>query len=256
MDIILNQIKEKYPFLSETHKMIAEYIINNRDILDSLTIRDIAKSAFCSISTVNAFCKKLGYNGFSEFKFVAKGSNNSNTNILINLFETIDNNVSINSINTVAQLILNSNNIFILSTGMSRSIAYDFYLRLKKVKSSKVFFNPNIDEPNKYLNQITEDDIVLLISNSGESRELIKFCKKLSSNIITILLSNRDKNTLSKEVKYIISTNIFYKTFVTEKFFPKNSRYALLYITDLIFERLIDIEGKNKSELILNNLNS
>ena len=159
--------------------MIAEYIINNKDILDSLTIRDIAKSTFCSISTVNAFCKKFGYSGFSEFKYAAKSYGLSNINILINIFENIDTTISINSINTAAKLILDADKVFILSSGMSRSIAYDFYLRLKKIKASKVFINYNNEDTDKYINKIGENDIVLLISNSGESRELIEFCKKI-----------------------------------------------------------------------------
>jgi DNA-binding MurR/RpiR family transcriptional regulator len=47
---------------------IAQYVINNADLMATSTITMAAKNTHTSEASINRFCKKLGYKGFYGFK--------------------------------------------------------------------------------------------------------------------------------------------------------------------------------------------
>lgn len=54
--------------LSNTEKEIHSYILNHLDLIENLTIRDLASSTYTNTSTIMRYCKKIGYSGFDQFK--------------------------------------------------------------------------------------------------------------------------------------------------------------------------------------------
>ena len=61
-------IKSTYPSLSEGEKKIADYVLGNQEQIISMTISDIALFLKIADSSVIRFCKKIGFEGFTEFK--------------------------------------------------------------------------------------------------------------------------------------------------------------------------------------------
>lgn len=59
---------ERGEHLSEAEQHISQYLLENLENLNSLTLSQLAKSTFTSPATVNRFCKKMGFRGFSDFK--------------------------------------------------------------------------------------------------------------------------------------------------------------------------------------------
>ena len=54
---------------------IYEYFINNYDDIQNLKAQEVAKSCYCSTTSVNRFCKKIGIASFREFKLLVKLDN-------------------------------------------------------------------------------------------------------------------------------------------------------------------------------------
>ena len=53
---------------SKTEKEIAEYITKNHREIVNMSIQELANNTYTSTTTIIRFCKKLGFNGYREFK--------------------------------------------------------------------------------------------------------------------------------------------------------------------------------------------
>ena len=61
-------IYENVQNLNDLELSLYEYIIKSKDRVVDMTIRDLAKETHVSTTTILRLCKKLGCDGFSEFK--------------------------------------------------------------------------------------------------------------------------------------------------------------------------------------------
>lgn len=58
--------------LSASDKKVVDYLNKHSNHIPSLTIQKFADGANTSIASVQRFCKKIGFNGYNEFKFQFK----------------------------------------------------------------------------------------------------------------------------------------------------------------------------------------
>ena len=65
---IIKKIKLYYPNLSKSHKIIADYIINNYDKAAFMTAAALASATSISESTVVRFADRIGYEGYRELQ--------------------------------------------------------------------------------------------------------------------------------------------------------------------------------------------
>ncbi|MDU6791843.1 MAG: MurR/RpiR family transcriptional regulator, partial [Anaerococcus sp.] len=62
-------IKENKEKFTQTDLLIIDFIINNEDKKLDLSINDLAKKCLTSRTSILRFSKKLGFDGYSEFKY-------------------------------------------------------------------------------------------------------------------------------------------------------------------------------------------
>ena len=62
------RIKSSYRDMSPKEKQIADYILKNIKLVSRSTISDISRNLGIADSTFYQFTKKLGYEGFKDFK--------------------------------------------------------------------------------------------------------------------------------------------------------------------------------------------
>lgn len=65
--MIIEKLQDKSGF-TESEKCIADYIIKNKNQVQQLTAKELAKETLTSKSSIVRFCKKLGVSGFQELK--------------------------------------------------------------------------------------------------------------------------------------------------------------------------------------------
>lgn len=61
---------------------IMEYSMQNLNLISTLSIVDFASAIDTSKSAVSRFCQKLGYSGYSQFKYEVKQYSNKNKNLI------------------------------------------------------------------------------------------------------------------------------------------------------------------------------
>ncbi|KAB1435983.1 MurR/RpiR family transcriptional regulator [Candidatus Galacturonibacter soehngenii] len=65
--MIIEKLQDKSSF-TESEKCIADYILKNKNQVQQLTAKELAKETLTSKSSIVRFCKKLGVSGFQELK--------------------------------------------------------------------------------------------------------------------------------------------------------------------------------------------
>lgn len=66
--IFSTRITEAYPKLSPMEKQLADYMLENPQLLSEATIRSVADAAGVSTATVVRFCRVCGFSGFTDLK--------------------------------------------------------------------------------------------------------------------------------------------------------------------------------------------
>ncbi|MBT3519538.1 MAG: KpsF/GutQ family sugar-phosphate isomerase [Candidatus Marinimicrobia bacterium] len=98
------------------------------------------------------------------------------------------------------------------------------------------------------LGMITKEDIVLIVSNSGETMELIQILPTLRKKGITIIgMIGRQNSTLSKRSDIYLDTSVE-KEACTLDLAPTASTTATLAMGDALAVSLLEIRGFNKED--------
>ncbi len=252
MNEVIKNIQNNYLFLSPSHKLIAQYILSNPDILTDISARELAEKTFCVPSSIISFCKKLGYKGFNEIKFYYNLSNNKQSLLkspLIEMEKKIDSIEQTKLFEQTIKSLDQAPRIFIFAFGMSQIPAMDFYMRMAKIEPSKMIFYESYNEQYRAVSMISPNDVAVLISNSGEAKELI-FLQKyiLKKQCKQILVTNKERSTLSHHVDIEICLGFIETDPLMFKELPTLSRFALMHMLDRIFLVVFQRDRKNKEE--------
>jgi len=98
------------------------------------------------------------------------------------------------------------------------------------------------------LGMITGDDILLIVSNSGETMELIQILPSLKKKGVTIIgLIGRQNSTLAKESDIYLDTSVD-KEACTLDLVPTASTTATLAMGDALAVSLLELRGFNKED--------
>lgn len=194
-----------------------KYIIANQKKVIYMRIRDLAKETHVSTTSILRFCQKLGFDGFSEFKIKLRlyleGSENSNVlNEKSSLNEFLERTLNQNfdeKIIDIATVIAQSENIIFIGNGTSGILAEfgsRYFSGLKK-------FSFHINDPFFPIDNATfENETVIVLSVSGESKPIIHFTNRVKEKGNTVIsITNRSDCTLAQLSDY----NLSY--FVTEE---------------------------------------
>ncbi len=237
---LIKKIKEDYYKLSDTNKIIADNILKTENKFD-LSIQELSKISYCSNSSIINFCNILGYNSYKVFKHDLNKTNRKKHTSIIESFDIVENFITNNEliVEEFIEKIIKSKNVYIFATGQSRISAIDFYLRVNKKLNDKVIFEYEPTAQERTIKTINDKDLVIFISNSGKSRELLSFINKINLKEENIyLITNRDKSLLSKKIKKVINLNNKIESETNFKEFPRESKYSLLYFFDIIFSKI------------------
>ncbi|MBW4829257.1 MAG: MurR/RpiR family transcriptional regulator [Clostridiaceae bacterium] len=253
-DNILLQIQNKYLSFSEKERMIANYIIKHSNTLRNININDLAKKTHTSNSTITRFCKKIGCESFIEMKMrlcVSNGIENKpdTDDIFQKVFSYY--NTTISGTNEILdkkvvmrflEEIKKADKIFIYGLGSSGLTAFEMKYRLQRMGMVvDAITDPHIMVMTSSL--LTEDDMVIGISNSGSTVEVIKGLEEAKNNKAFVLaITSFDDSTINKYADLSIIT---YNTkFVGEKNFI-NSQLSIIYLVDIL--SLLLLEDKRLS---------
>lgn len=198
-------VNQNYHHLSENDLYIWHYISTHKKECENLSIDELAKKTHVSRTTIMRFAQRLGLKGYSELKVYLK-IDNSKDNYQQNGLDLIYQNylhymneLKEKDLSRLIQLIMNAKNIYACSTG---SIQHNVVSELKRaflLIGKLIYSIRSINETYAYEEIMTHEDIVFMVSYSGENKYILNFTKKLKTkNVPIISITGNKNNTLAK----------------------------------------------------------
>jgi DNA-binding MurR/RpiR family transcriptional regulator len=222
MKVIL-KIKEMFSDFTATEEKIADYILNNREEVIQLSVKELAEAADSSPASVVRFCKKINYQGYQDFKIaLIKDLQESESSEKVKVYDDIAvddqieeimekiahdnykviqntiNLLSVSEIEKAVKAIENAKNIYIFGIGASGLVAKDLQYKLMRVKKTVIYYSDTHAQLSSAAN-IESDDLAIAISYSGQTIEVYEALKTAKSRgAETIAISRYGENPLNE----------------------------------------------------------
>jgi len=249
----LIKIRSVYPSLAKVNKRIADRILENPREVITLPVTELAERAEASEASVVGFCKKLGYQGFHDLKFVLAEEVFSSSSDIHEEIDSHDDvpvtikkvfNTSIqtlkdtmnildpSALEAAARTILQAERILIVGTGISGMVAEDFWMKLFRINRNVSFHN-NQTTMKMAAAVAKAGDVVVAISHSGSTKAVIETLKMAKARgAKTIGLTNYLNSPVSKLADILLLTSSR-ETGVREE--EMTARIAQLAVVDSLF---------------------
>ena len=273
---ILLRIKENKENYTSTEKLIAKYILENKNEVLKYSAQILGEKTNTSAAAVIRFSKKIGCKGFSDLKMNLAQSNqveesNSDMDIIFgrddDIASLVDKGCRLN-MNTVLKtyqliniddlekainLLCNASTVYLFGVGGSEIIVNDIEQKLLRI-GKKVIYNNDLHIQMTFTQSMTKDDVALIISYSGTTSGLVDISKILvEKDIQYISLTQINQNPISK------NSTVSLKVPNEEKALrigAVSSRIASLVITDLLFYGVFKQDYDNHKENLVDSKNN
>ncbi|WP_277631380.1 MurR/RpiR family transcriptional regulator [Atopococcus tabaci] len=198
-------ISEYYEELNATDRSIAAYILNNRAKVSEMTIRELAEECHSSKSTVLRFIKKIGISGFSELKYGLKWEKSRIENETP-YKEDLINDITMNleqlrawDMDRICRRIESANRVYVYGTGTEQKrCAEEIKRHFWRLQKYMYVIDDEMDL-HVLIPTLKEDDLVIIVSLSGNTPSMIPYAKKIAAkNIPLISMTHLRNNQLSQ----------------------------------------------------------
>ncbi len=220
------------------------YVDKNKAETIKSSVKELAEKTFVSTATVMRVAKKLGYSGFSEFKYALKKeldeSNDKQENIkglekikesLLDEVALTRENLNDEDIKTVAQILKSDCRVHMFAKGLTINVLEYASKQLQTAYRPVYLYN---DTHIAYINaeNFTSEDVIFLASLSGKTHQVVRvaqIAKSRGAKIIT--LTGRRVNELSKlgDINFKVANE---RVGSTKHDF--SSRLAMIYVLEVI----------------------
>lgn len=269
--ITVRTIQSNYSRLSEKEKLIADYILENPQLIIHATISEIAEKLEIADATVFRFCKRIGFAGFQEMKISLatdlskpsiaiydKITDNDNvhtvaTKVFKANVQTLENTLALikpEAIEKAVSLLNDAAHIYFFGTGGSAIIAMDAYHKFMRTGARCFTF---IDSHFQLMaaSQMQKDDIAIVISHSGTNKDTLNILKTVQeSGAQTIAITAFPKSQIAQNSTITLLTTSEETEYRSEAL---SSRIAQLSLIDALFVNVM-ISNKEESKKALSHL--
>lgn len=204
---------EKVKGLNELEMVVYRYIIENVSALSSLTIREMAEAAHVSTSTILRTLTKLGFGGFSEFKYFIKEEQQKKERSFDYFYDaTVQVDHFLKRVNDdnyrdvlqpAVKMILNKRHIVFTGIGTSGTLGlYGSRYFTNMELNTYSLADPFAPIPPRGL----ENTLAIILSVSGETEQMIEQAiafKRYGAQVLSI--TNNENSTISRMADYNIS---------------------------------------------------
>lgn len=247
-------VNNNYDRLNENDRYIWKYICNNKRECCRLSIDELAKKCNISRTTISRFTQKLSLEGFGEFKVRLKLElvendsikDSSVEEVYQDYYKTI-NDMKEKDVLEICRMIYNAKNLFVYGTGSVQNAAGN-ELKRHFISVNRFFVTLNGEaEMDTVLDKATEEDLIVIISLSGEKKSAVEHAKKVKAkNIPSISITRLSDNPIARlcdQNLYVITKQIKIKDVVTCE---NVGQYFILI--EMLFLKYIMYLGKLKEE--------
>lgn len=195
------KIRSAYNGLPSAERKVADFILNNPEKAPLMVISDIAAAAGVSVPSVTRLAKKLGYEGFMDFRVALAAGSSENTDPLnspillsdsdeivikklflstIRSFEETLQVINTADLAELAERIHQANRVIICGVASSSVLSDDIANQFNFLGVDTVSLHDQ-ELMEMYANRLTDKDVFIGISRSGRSKMVIDALKTARS---------------------------------------------------------------------------
>ncbi|MFT8741920.1 MAG: MurR/RpiR family transcriptional regulator [Liquorilactobacillus satsumensis] len=258
VDVLYSSVNK----MTQSDKKITQVILQNPAAVVNYTISELATQAQVSEASVSRFCKNLSLSGFHQLKIDLAKVVSDDTSYYKNvdyddlqaaLASIKDNKVAeitntltkipTKNVEKILKLIENARILQVAAEGNTFPVAADAAYRFNQLGILTISAESWQTAIAQTLN-LQANDVLLVISNSGESRALLKQVKVAhQGGLKVIALTNRADSPLGLAADLHLTTAVRQRVLQSEYYF---SRVAAMTAVEALFLLLI---AKNKKRL-------
>lgn len=264
---VLDCITVLYDQLFDAEKKIAKFILNNPKKVVDMTVSELAEISDVSIASVSRFCRKVGLKGFAQLKIslaqelvdTHKSGEISNDISVDNIPQSLQNILAnkitelkqtVNLINTdefreILEGIRDASRVQVIAVGNTIPVAIDAAFKFNELgipTTAGTIWETQLS----YSFTLGEGDVLIAISNSGESDKVLEAVKIANNNkAMTIGITNSPHSAIGEEVQYHITTATREKLFLDEFCFSRVSASTVIEIIFLFLTEMIENSHKS-----------
>ena len=248
---ILDRLRNSLDYLSKSEKKVAETILGAPQIAIHSSIATLAKMADVSEPTVNRFCRRLDTKGFPDFKLLlaqslANGTPYVSRNVDENdsveaytgkIFESamagldaVRSTLDMLTINRAVDCLTQARKFAFFGLGASAAVAHDAMNKFFRFNIPVIYSDDVVMQRMSCINS-TEGDVVVLISHTGRTKNLVEIARIARENDATVLAITSENSPLAAEASLTIILNVPEDTDI---YMPMISRLAQLTIIDVL----------------------
>ena len=224
---LLLKIRALLPALNEQEQKVGQYILGNPDDVVHLAIGDLAQRCHASDTTIFRFCRKVGANGYQDFKIrlaQEMASVRTPTYAIVNdadtLVEVVHKAIMANvkaledtlavldlaTVDRAADLLLGARRVDIYGSGGGAIAALDLQYKLMRLGVRAV---PHTDAETQVVSAtlLTATDVALAISHSGESQGVLRALQVAAgAGARTVAITNHPASSIATAAQISLHT--------------------------------------------------
>lgn len=261
MAIVTLKLKDYIKEATQTEIVIIDFILKNSDQTSRMTIYELAEKTFSSPSTIIRLCKNTGYNGYKDFindliyeralrsnykdKKISELTQTDNVADIINKvthknilsLEETEELIDEKTIKESVDKLFDAEKIIIFGIGASLLVGKDAHLKFTRINKMS-YVNEDWHTQLLMAKNMTERDVALVISYSGQTKEMITCTEEAKANGATIIsITKTDISPINQMADYSIyvpSNELSFRSGAM------SSRMSQLNIIDIIFTSYIN----------------
>lgn len=231
---------------NDLEMLVYNYVIEHKEEVKYMTIRELAEAVHVSTSTIIRFCKKTGCEGYSEFKVQfklflkeekeskRKLTIDSGKDEIVYFLHTVTSTDYEEAIIEVTQIIQEARQLIFVGIGTSGILGKygaRYFSNIGK-------FSQHIEDPYYPIGKDMEATVVVALSESGETQQTLKLVERFKKHNCKILsITNGSSSTLAKMSDYNLS--YFVSKRLVQDEYNITTQVPVLYLLETIGRRLL-----------------
>jgi len=265
--VCLQKVQNALPGLSPSEQRVALCVLERPRKVVQSSITELARECKVSESTVVRFCKRLGLDGYKEFRIAVAqelgavapeftgGDRDAASEVRTLAQRVFSNNIraieatlaslDFGAVNQAIDAFSRARRVDFYGAGPSSVVAMDAYIKFMRIGLSSSF-NSNAHLQVISAAALTDQDVAVGISYSGSTKDTVEALTiARNSGATTIAITNFPDMPISEVADIVICSN------ADEAFFHGGamaSRTAQLAVIDLVFAGTIDRRSEESAK--------
>lgn len=230
---------------NELEMLVYNYIMDHKEEVKFMTIRELSEAVHVSTSTIIRFCKKTGCEGYSEFRvqfklFLKEEKENrrkipqdNGVDEIMYFLHTVTSTEYEESIVKVTEMIQEAKQLIFIGIGTSGILGKygaRFFSNIGK-------FSQYIEDPYYPIGNDLEKTVVIALSESGETQQTLKLAERFKQHNCKILsITNGSSCTLAKMSDFNLS--YFVSKRLVQDEYNITTQVPVIYLLETIGRRL------------------